>query len=62
MIRYSGFAITCETCGKVTRAATLLVAQQKDLEHQARCNERAKKNATSAARTAAQGDLFGGES
>lgn len=60
MIRYSGYAIECRTCGKITRAATLLVAQQKDLEHQARCETLAKKTAASDSRAAAQGDLFGG--
>lgn len=60
MIRYNGYAITCERCGRITRAATLLVAQQKDLEHRARCETLAKKTAASDARAAAQGDLFGG--
>lgn len=60
--RFAGYAIPCESCAHVTKAATLLVAQQLDLEHQVECDAKVQRVKDIAKALAAQGELFGGGS
>jgi ssDNA-binding Zn-finger/Zn-ribbon topoisomerase 1 len=56
--RFSGHCVRCPTCGHVSKAATLLVAQQKDREHAVECDIRTKATADADAARVAQGRLF----
>lgn len=57
--RFSGHQLTCDRCKQVLRAETLVVLRMKELEHEAKCVEQARKDACTQAARDAQPSLFG---
>lgn len=56
--RFRGQALTCNVCGKIIRAATLIVLRKLETEHYRACDVAQAKKKADAACALRQGSLF----
>jgi len=56
--RFRGHRLTCDACGKVLRAMTVVVLRLKEAEHYSDCDTMRARRKAEAARDQSQGELF----